>query len=37
MKHLEEFEPLRMYPHDTVLKQGNAWPEMAGIIDRPNH
>jgi nucleotide-binding universal stress UspA family protein len=33
MKHLEEFEPLHMYPHETVLKQGNPWPEMAGLID----
>lgn len=33
MKHLEEFEPLQMYPHDTVLRQGNPWPEIAGLID----
>jgi nucleotide-binding universal stress UspA family protein len=32
MRHLEEFEPLRMYPHGTVLKQGNPWPELAGMI-----
>ncbi len=30
---LEDFEPLHMYPHETVLKQGNPWPEMSGIID----
>ena len=33
MRHLEEFEPLRMYPHGTVLKQGNPWPELADMID----
>jgi len=33
MKHPEEFEPLQMYPHETVLMQGNPWPEMAAIID----
>jgi nucleotide-binding universal stress UspA family protein len=33
MQHFEEFEPLRMYPHDSVLKQGNPWPEMADMID----
>ncbi len=36
MRHLEDFEPLHMYPHDTVLKQGNAWPEMAGVIEDRN-
>jgi len=30
---LEDFEPLHMYPHETVLKQGNPWPEMSGIIE----
>ena len=30
---LEDFEPLHMYPHETVLKQGNPWPEMSGTID----
>ena len=33
MRHLEEFEPLHMYPHETVLKQGNPWPEMAELIE----
>ena len=32
MKHLEEIEPLHMYPHETVLRQGNPWPEMAAMI-----
>ena len=30
---LEDFEPLHMYPHETVLKQGTPWPEMSGIIE----
>ena len=30
---LEDFEPLHMYPHETVLKQGSPWPEMSGIIE----
>src|SRR5271165_7121883 len=33
MRHLEAFEPLHMYPHETVLEQGNAWPEMAELIE----
>jgi len=33
MARLEQFEPLRMFPHETVLKQGNPWLEMAGIIE----
>jgi nucleotide-binding universal stress UspA family protein len=32
LRRLEGFEPLHMYPHETVLKQGNPWPEMAGLI-----
>jgi len=32
LARLEDFEPLRMYPHQTVLKQGNPWPEMSGLI-----
>lgn len=36
MQHLEDFEPLHMYPHETVLKQGNPWPEMADIIQDRN-
>ena len=33
MQHLQDFEPLRMFPHDTVLKQGSPWPEMADVIE----
>ena len=33
MHHLEDFEPLRMFPHDTVLKQGSPWAELAEIIE----
>jgi nucleotide-binding universal stress UspA family protein len=33
LARLEDFEPLRMYPHQSVLKQGKPWPEMSGIID----
>ncbi len=33
MSRLEGFEPLRLYPHETVLKQGNPWLEISGIID----
>ena len=33
MARLEDFEPLHMYPHEMVLKQGNPWPEIAGIIE----
>jgi nucleotide-binding universal stress UspA family protein len=36
MRHLEEFEPLRMYPHVAILKQGNPWPELSGLIDDRN-
>ena len=32
LSRLEDFEPLHMYPHDTVLMQGNPWREMSGII-----
>ena len=32
MAQLEEFEPLHMYPHDTVLRQGNAWAQMADLV-----
>jgi nucleotide-binding universal stress UspA family protein len=32
LSRLEDFEPLHMYPHDTVLMQGNPWQEMSGII-----
>ena len=34
MRHLETFEPLRMYPHQTVLMQGDPWYEMAGLIEK---
>jgi len=30
---LEEFEPLRMYPHETILRQGNPWPELSRLIE----
>lgn len=33
LARLEDFEPLRMYPHQTLLRQGNPWPEMSGIIE----
>lgn len=33
LARLEDFEPLRMYPHQTLLRQGNRWPEMSGIIE----
>jgi len=32
LKRLEELESLRMYAHESVLLQGNPWPEMAGLI-----
>jgi nucleotide-binding universal stress UspA family protein len=32
MSRLEGFEPLRLYPHQTVLTQGNPWLEMSGVI-----
>jgi len=33
LARLEDFEPLHMYPHETVLKQGNPWLEMSGTIE----
>lgn len=33
MARLENFEPLRLYPHETVLKQGNPRLEVSGFID----
>ena len=33
LARLEDFEPLRLYPHETVLKQGNPWFELSGIIE----
>ena len=33
MARLERFEPLRLFQHQTVVKQGNPWPEMAGVIE----
>ncbi len=33
LARLEDFEALHMYPHATVLKQGNPWIEISGIID----
>ncbi len=33
MARLEEFEPLRLFPHQTMLKQGNPWLEMSAIIE----
>jgi nucleotide-binding universal stress UspA family protein len=32
LARLEDFEPLHMYPHNTILKQGNPWTEMSNII-----
>ena len=32
LARLEDFEPLHMYPHETVLRQGNPWLEMSSII-----
>ncbi len=32
LARLEDYEPLHMYPHDTVLKQGNPWSEISEII-----
>lgn len=31
--NLEAFEPLHMFPHETLVRQGNPWLEMAGIIE----
>jgi nucleotide-binding universal stress UspA family protein len=36
LAHLEGFEPLHMYPHETVLKQGNPWPEISALIEERN-
>jgi nucleotide-binding universal stress UspA family protein len=33
MARLEEFEPLRLFPHETMLRQGNPWLEMSAIIE----
>jgi nucleotide-binding universal stress UspA family protein len=33
LARLEDFEPLHMYPHEIILRQGNPWLEMSGIID----
>ena len=33
MQHLEAFEPLRMFPHDTAMRQGNPWIEIEGVIE----
>jgi nucleotide-binding universal stress UspA family protein len=33
LARLEDFEPLHMYPHETILKQGNPWMEMSGVIE----
>ena len=32
LARLEDFEPLHTYPHQTILKQGNPWLEISGII-----
>jgi nucleotide-binding universal stress UspA family protein len=32
LARLEDYEPLHMYPHDTILRQGNPWPEISEII-----
>ncbi|MGA9567225.1 MAG: universal stress protein [Candidatus Korobacteraceae bacterium] len=36
LAHLEGFEALHMYPHETVLKQGNPWPEISALIEERN-
>ena len=33
MARLEDFQPLHAYPHSMILKQGNPWPELAGVIE----
>ena len=33
LARLEDFEPLHMYPHQTILKQGRPWLEMSEIIE----
>ena len=30
---LDDFEPLHMYPHETILRQGNPWLELSSIIE----
>ena len=32
LARLEGYEPLHMYPHDTILRQGNPWPEISEVI-----
>jgi len=33
LARLEGFEALHMYPHEMLLKQGNPWPEISGLIE----
>lgn len=33
LARLEGFEALHMYPHAMLLKQGNPWPEISGVIE----
>ena len=34
MARLEGFEALHVFPHEMVLKQGNPWPEIRGLIEQ---
>jgi nucleotide-binding universal stress UspA family protein len=34
LARLEGFEALHMFPHEMVLKQGNAWPEIGSLIEQ---
>lgn len=36
MQRLELFEPLHLFPHETVLRQGAPWLEMADLIEARN-
>ncbi len=32
MARLQDFEPLHMYPHEAIVRQGNPWLEMSEVI-----
>lgn len=36
MQRLELFDPLHLFPHETVLRQGAPWLEMADLIEARN-
>jgi nucleotide-binding universal stress UspA family protein len=36
LARLEGFEALHMYRHDTVLRQGNPWPEIFALVEERN-